>query len=298
MQNIHSTAMLANLRISQWTARKIDKRVAGEVAKTHNVQASVGAYYKSVLPTTDANGERTSIERIKKLVGEARTYHYKMTLPWLDSGARVLSAAAYFDYMLVMQQFRTKFEEAVTEFVYDYPFEREEAKIRLGTLFNDDDYPPLDRVADRFGFVLDILPIPMGTDFRCDIGSEEADKIRAEIEKTTLATVQSSIADVYKRIAGVAEAFIGKLQFEDTRFEKSLVTNAVDLADLLPKLNFTNDPALEALGKKIKEKLCAYGADDLRNNMAARRETYAAALEMKKDMAAFFGTTKTGESNG
>ena len=58
MQNIHGTAMLANLRISQWTARKIDKRVAGEVAKTHNVQASVGAYYKSVLPTTDANGER------------------------------------------------------------------------------------------------------------------------------------------------------------------------------------------------------------------------------------------------
>ena len=294
MQNIHSTAMLANLRISQWTARKIDKRVAGEVAKNHNVQASVGAYYKSVLPTTDANGERTAIERIKKLVGEARTYHYKMTLPWLDSGARVLSSAAYFDYMQVMQEFKQRFEEVVNDFVYDYPFEREEAKIRVGTLFNEDDYPPLDRVADRFGFMLDILPIPMGADFRCDIGNDEADKIRAEIEKSTLATVQSSIADVYKRIAAVAEAFTDKLQFEDTRFEKSLVTNASDLADLLPKLNFTGDPALTALGTALKEKLCVYGADELRNNMAARRETYAAALDMKKDMAAFFGSYQKG----
>ena len=294
MQNIHSSAMLASLRISQWTARKIDKKVAGEVAKAHNVQASVGAYYKSVLPTTDANGERTSIERIKKLVGEARTYHYKMTLPWLDSGARVLSAAAYFDYMQVMQEFKQRFEEAVNVFVYDYPFEREEAKLRLSTLFNDDDYPPLDRVADRFAFALDILPIPMGADFRCDIGDDEAEKIRAEIEKATLAAVQASIADVYKRIAAVAEAFTVKLQFEDTRFEKSLVTNAEELANLLPKLNFTGDPALTALGKALKEKLCVYGADDLRNNMAARRETYAAALDMKKDMAAFFGSYQKG----
>lgn len=298
MQNIHSSAMLANLRISQWTARKIDKKVAGEVAKTHGVQANVGAYYKSVLPTTDANGERTSIEQIKKLVGEARTYHYKMTLPWLDSGARVLSAAAYIDYMQVMQQFRTQFEDAVTKFVYDYPFEREEAKIRLGTLFNDDDYPPLDRVAERFGFALDILPIPMGSDFRCDIGDDEAEKIKADIEKATLATVQSAIADVYKRIAGVVEAFAVKLQFEDTRFEKSLVTNAEDLVNLLPKLNFTGDPALTAIGTALKNKLCLYGADELRNNMAARRETYAAALEVKKDLAAFFGTTKQGGANG
>lgn len=294
MKNIHSSAMLANLRISQWTARKIDKKVAGEVAKAHNVQANVGAYYKSVLPTTDANGERTSIERIKKLVGETRTYHYKMTLPWLDSGARVLSAAAYFDYMQVMQEFRQRFEAAVNEFVYDYPFEREEAKIRLGTLFNDDDYPPLDRVADRFGFALDILPIPMGADFRCDIGEDEAERIKAEIEKSTLATVQASIADVYKRVAAVVEAFVVKLQFEDTRFEKSLVGNAKELAELLPKLNFTGDPALAALGTTLNNKLCAYGAEDLRNNMAARRETYAAALDAKKDLAAFFGSYQKG----
>ena len=84
-----------------------------------------------------------------------------------------------------------------------------EAKIRLGTLFNDDDYPPLDRVAERFGFALDILPIPMGSDFRCDIGDDEAEKIKADIEKATLATVQSAIADVYKRVAGVPAADAG-----------------------------------------------------------------------------------------
>jgi hypothetical protein len=290
--------MLANLRVSQWTARKLDKRVSGEVAKSHNVQANVGAYYKSVLPTTDANGENTAIERIKRLVTEARTYHYKLTLPWFDSGARVLSAAAYFDYMQQMQGFKHRFEEGVTSFVYDYPFEREEAKLRLGTLFNDDDYPPLDRVAERFSFALDIMPIPMGTDFRCDIGDEEAEKIRSEIEKATLATAQRAVTEVYKRVASVVEAFACRLQFEDTRFEKSLVGNAVELVDLLPKLNFTGDPTLAALGKTIKEKLCVHEVDELRNNLAARRETYGAALEIKKDLAAFFGSYQKENQNG
>ena len=295
MKNIHRAAMLTNLRISQWTARKIDRRVAGEVAKNHNVQASVGTYYKSVLPTTDVNGERTSIERVKKLVGEVRTYHYKMTLPWLDSGARVLPVALYFDYMQAMQEFKQRFEETVSAFVYDYPFEREEAKIRLGTLFDENDYPPIDRVANHFRFVIDILPIPMGGDFRCDIGDDEADRIKADIEKSTLATVTLAVAEVYSRVASVVDAFATKLQFEDTRFERSLVTNAEKLVDMLPKLNFTGDPVLTKLGTTLKEKLCLYGADELRNNMAARRETYAAALDMKKDMVAFFGSYQNGQ---
>ena len=290
MKQIHSNAMLVNLRISQWTARKIDKRVAGEVAKNHGVNASVGAYYKSVLLTTDLNGERTSIERIKKLVGDIRGYHYKMTLPWLDTGARVLSATAYFEYMQTMQAYKQGFEMLVETFVYDYPFEREEAKVRLGSLFNEDDYPMPERVATRFGFAMDIMPIPMGSDFRCDLGEEEAARIKAEIEKTTLDTVNASIADVYRRIAGVVDAFVSKLQFADTRFEKSLVTNAEEMVMLLPMLNFTGDATLQKIGDTIKDKLCAKSADTLRNDMVARREAYAAALDLKKDMAVFFGS--------
>lgn len=290
MKNIHSSAMLANLRISQWTARKIDKRVADEVAVAHKVKSTVGAYYKSVLPTTDANGEKTAIEKLKSLVGLIRTYHYRMTLPWLDNGARVLSSLAYMEYMQQMQAFRVQFEDVVTSFVYDYPYEREEAKLRLGTLFNEDDYPPVDRVANRFAFALDILPIPTGADFRCDIGDEEAELVRKEIETSTLATVQASIADVYKRVAAVVGAFDEKLKFEDTRFEKSLITNAEALADLLPKLNFTGDPMLTSIGEDLKAKLCAHTADELRNDMTARRKTHAAALDINKDLAAFFGS--------
>lgn len=289
MQNIHSSAMLVDLRVSQWTARKIDKKATSEVAKTHGVKESVGTYYKSVLPTTNQYGEKTTIERVKALVTEARTYHYRMTLPWLDSGPRVLSNLAYIDYMQRMQDFAAGFKALVDEFVQDYPFEREEAKRRLGTLFNDDDYPDVNRVADRFGFTLNVLPIPMGSDFRCDIGEDEVSRIRSEIEKSTTAVVQSAVADAFKRIADVADAFVDRLQFEDTVFRDSLVGNAKDLAAILPKLNFTGDPELARLTDELEARLCAYSATDLRNNMSARRETYEAALDLKKDLAAFFG---------
>lgn len=296
MQNIHSSAMLVDLRISQWTARKIDKKATAEVAATHGVASSTGTYYKSVLPTTNTSGDKTAIEEIKKLVGEARSYHYKLTLPWFDTGPRVLSNLGYIEYMQRMQEYTAAFDALVDEFVQDYPFQREEAKRRLGTLFNEDDYPTLERVADKFSFSLNVLPIPQGSDFRCDIGEDEVDRIRKDIEASTRTTMQNSLLDAFTRVRDVTEAFVDRLQFEDTVFRDTLVGNAKELSSVLPKLNFTGDPKLAMICDELEARLCAYTPNELRNNMQARRETYEAALDMKKDLAAFFGSYQNGAS--
>lgn len=296
MQNIHSSAMLVDLRISQWTARKIDKKATAEVAATHGVASSIGTYYKSVLPTTNTSGDKTAIEEIKKLVGEARSYHYKLTLPWFDTGPRVLSNLGYIEYMQRMQEYTAAFDALVDEFVQDYPFQREEAKRRLGTLFNEDDYPTLERVAEKFSFSLNVLPIPQGSDFRCDIGEDEVSRIRKDIEASTRITMQNSLLDAFTRVRDVTEAFVDRLQFEDTVFRDTLVGNAKELSSILPKLNFTGDPKLALICDELEARLCAYTPNELRNNMQARRETYEAALDMKKDLAAFFGSYQNGAS--
>jgi hypothetical protein len=296
MQNIHSSAMLVDLRISQWTARKIDKKATGEVAAAHGVASSVGTYYKSVLPSTNTNGGKTAIEEIKTLVGEARAYHYKMTLPWFDSGPRVLSNLGYIEYMQKMQDYVAAFNDLVDAFAYDYPFQREEAKRRLGTLFNDMDYPEANRVAEKFSFTLNVLPIPQGSDFRCDIGDDEVARIRSDIEKNTMVTMQNSLMDAFTRVRDVTEAFVDRLQFDDTVFRDTLVGNAKELAAILPKLNFTGDPKLSMMCDELEARLCAYSPQELRNNMQARRETYEAALDLKKDLAAFFGSYQNGAS--
>ena len=279
---IHGQAMLVNLNISCWTARKIDKRAANQVAAANNVQSNSGSYYKSLV-------EGGALEEIKGVATKARTLHYRYTLPWSDAGPRILSNVAYLEYIQEMGKLGQEFDAAVQKFLVEYPLLRQEAKRLLGNLFDQDDYPDLQQVADKFRFRTAVMPLPMGEDFRCDLGKEEVERIRQEITASTTSAVQTAVADAYQRVAKVVGAYIDRLADEDTIFKNSLVENARDLADVLPALNITNDPALVALHQSLKDKLCAHEPDVLRHNKTVRREAYEAAVSMKADLMGFFG---------
>lgn len=279
---ISSKAMLVDLRVSQWTARKTDKRAAAEVAASHNAAVKAATVYKSLI-------DSAALDKVKEVVTAARTYHYKMTLPWSDAGPRVLSSKAYFDYMEGMQKYAVEFQTAVDVLLKDYPLHRQEAKRMLGTLFDDNEYPNLAALQAKFAFNLSVLPLPTGGDFRVELDSDEVELIRQEIEASTGMALRQAVVDAYQRVAKVVNAYIDRLAKPDTIFRDSLVDNACELADILPGLNFADDPHLEAIATKLREKLCAYEPSELRENPVARRETYQAAIDVNKDLMNFFG---------
>lgn len=282
VKDIHATVMLAELSVSQWTARKLDRRATQQVADSNKVESRNGAYYKSLI-------EGGSLEEIRKLVTKARNAHWRRTLPWSDAGPRVLSNMAYLDYMQDMAEYGKQFDELLEKFLNEYPLLRQEARRLLGELFDDDDYPDLNQVAAKFSFGVNILPLPKGDDFRCDIGTVEVDRIRKEITDTTNAAMQRAVTDAFDRVTKVVEAYMDRLAGTETVFRDSLVQNARDLAEVLPALNVTGDPRLTELATKLKEKLCAHEPDALRHNHTTRRETYEQAVAMHKDLMGFLG---------
>lgn len=280
--NIHANVMLVELRISQWTARKMDKRVSSRVAAASHVDESVGNYYKSLL-------DPEVLKQIKQHVNDTRAKYYAMTLPWADDGPRVLSAAMYFEFMEAMQERREKFETLVNGFLSDYPYHREEAKRFLGDLFQDEDYPEPTALASKFGFSLNVRPLPHSGDFRCNLGAEEVDKIREQIEAQTQDTLRDTMQATFNRVLDVAKRYADRLEKEDNIFRDSMVENARELVDLLPKLNITNDPELARLTDVMRDKLTTHEPAALRTNMTVRKETAAAAKTIVTDIENIFG---------
>ena len=280
--DVHARAMLVHLNVSQWSARKIDKKAAQQIATVNNSASTSGAYYKSLV-------EGDTLNDIKTLVTQARAAHYRRTLPWSDSGPRVLSNLGYMDYIQEMAEFGNKFDVLVDAFLREYPLLRQEARRLLGSLFNEDDYPDLQAVAAKFDFRTNVMPLPIGDDFRCDLGSEEVERIRAEITASTNDAMGHAVAEAYDRVTKVVEAFMDRLANPDTIFRDSLVDNARDLAEVLPALNITGDPQLAELCETLRAKLCAHDAETLRHNKTTRRETYEAAMDIHKDLLNFFG---------
>ena len=280
--DIHSNVMLVDLRVSQWTARKQDKAVSRKVAESNHVDQGVGAYYKSLL-------DPAIISNIKSLVGAARSYHYKMTLPWSDDGPRVLPSTLYFEYTKQMQQFKGQFLAEVNALLAEYPYHREEAKRFLGSLFNEEDYPTPDKLSEKYAFSLRFMPLPRGADFRCNIPDDEADELRQQIEAQSNAALQRATEDAYQRVQEVVERYIQRLADPKGVFRDSMVENARELVELLPSLNVTGDERLAAITDRLQKDLIQYDPSALRGNTAARKHAYETAKTVAEDVASVFG---------
>lgn len=286
--NLADRAMLVNLSISQWSAAKSDKKVNREIALQHGSDESMGNFRKSLIA-------RDALKKITDIASAARQEHYRLTLPWRDSGDRILSSAGYFAYAEKMRALETAFYAAVQEFIPNYPGYIEQAKVALNGLFDAADYPDPAKVHRKFSFALDVLPVPQANDFRVNLGDSEIALIKNHIELGADERLQRAMQDVWLRMRDVVSRMSDRLkQYTVNRdgsvanpFRDSLVTNITDLLDLIPVLNLTGDPNVTEFAAAMRDDLTRYSPDQLRDAEYARKDTAQRADEILAKMSAF-----------
>ena len=279
---LRDDAMIVRLSISQWSARKFDKSVTRQVARDYAVSESAGRYNKVLIA-------KEAIQGITKVVSAARAFHYENTLPWDDGGGRILPSANFLTYSKEMREFRDRYETAVRDFVANYDVYRDEAKRSLGGLFNPADYPGTFEIERKFGFSTDIDPVPTSEDFRVSLQSDDAKRIKKELEDRVSQRVVEATRDLYVRLNDVVGRVAEKLSDKDAIFRDSLVENVVELVNLLPKLNVGNDPKLSELGKETKKKLCALEPEALRKDAKVRSKAAEDAKAILDKMSSYIG---------
>ena len=265
---IQQKAMLARLSISQWTARKHDKSVSGEIERAHAAH-DAGRYNKLLV-------NKTLLDPIAKLASEVRKYHYASTLPWNDGGDRLLPSILFMPYMDKIRAYRQEFTVKVRDLIAAYPAEVQTARNRLGTMYDAGDYPDVSELTSRFDISIEFVPVPTANDFRVDVTQEAADEIRAQITESVTARQSEAVKDCYRRVREVMSKISERLNVEDAVFKDSLIENARALMSVLPGLNITDDPVLTALHAEIND-FIDVDAHTLRNNSKVRKETADAA---------------------
>ncbi len=285
-----SRAMLTTLRIRQWSARKLDRKVTDEVNAAHHASADAGRYNKSLVA-------KDALAKIQTVANGARDFLYSQTSPWGDDGPRILSAKQYLHFTAGLAAKRDEFADAVSAFVAAYPATVADARTRLNGLFNESDYPAPADIAARFSFDTEILPIPDSADFRVDLAQGQADDIRAAIEARTADVLQNTLRDAYARVADAVGKMAEKLsaykqasakgERSEGVFRDSLVDNVRELAAILPALNLTDDPNLAAVADRITRELTAVDAEHLRIDARARATVAASAAAIAAQVGAY-----------
>lgn len=280
MSSISERAMLTSLRVSMWLGRAHDAEVTEEVSTDHKADPKdSGSWSKQLI----------SKEFIKPVGGQAnlaRRTHRLMTLPWDDDGTRILSTRRHPAYTDAMRVQRHNFEAAVVQFVAGYPEMIKEAKVRLGTMFDPNDYPDTKEVKEKFGLEVEIKPVPMAGDFRAELSEASVKVIVKDIERRTKARLDLAMDDVFKRVAAATSRMVESLKAFDSkeskRFHDSTVYNILELADMIPDLNITNDERLTKLAEQLKSELVEHSPEVLKVDVNKRKATAIKAEKILK----------------
>lgn len=291
--SIANNGVLVDLNISVWTGRKMDKKVSGEVDAAKQTKTKAGNYHKNLFAGTD------KLERVNSVAGKIRNWHLKETLPWSDSGTRLLPMGNFFEYKQTLGALETEFYDAVTDFIAAYPNLISAAAFQIGALFNRDDYPSEDKIKDKFRVKSAFTPVPLSGDFRVDTDAAAQQQLRDEYEKMYRQKEEETAKELWERLHSYLTTLVDRLdkkqqaiekaELEDSQnaaegitkrgksgqFHESHLTNGIELCSLLSRLNIMNDPSLEAARKYLEAALSGVTAKDIRTSEGTRNEVKA-----------------------
>jgi len=242
--SLKEKVMIVNLSITQWSARKFDAKVSKEVENSHNA-TNAGRFNKLLIADEE-------LKATQKVANSARTYHYFNTLPWSDNGDRILTTANYWEYVKNMGEFKQQFFDAVANFMAKYETLRNEARNRLGTMYNETDYPSYSDVHRKFNISFNFTPVSDGDDLRVSLSQDEVDKIRHDIFAEVNSRIDKSVRDIIFRVKDAVAHAVEKLSDKSAIFRDSLIGNITALVEIMPKLNFNNDPFIDQLAADLR----------------------------------------------
>lgn len=282
IQDVTKRVMLATFNTSVWRARKFDTRATEEVEANHDTK-DIGRFNKKLL--TDG---ATSYKEVCAIANRARAYFDAHSLDYDQLGVRLLPTDMYMEVADRQRQFQDEFNAATAVFLADYPRLKDEARKALNGLFDDADYPTQAELAKKFGMRLAVLPFPDASQFDIALPANVLDGLKTEMDQRVLGAVKTANDDLVGRLFEAVQHFANRL-YGATNVRLDVADKVRELSALLPKLNFSGDPALTRILEDTQQHLARHSGLDLRNSTELRKQVAEKAMEIEAQMAAFMG---------
>jgi hypothetical protein len=271
--SLATSAMLVEINISCWSAKKLARKESDELTSAKSAAKRAAQVHKNLL------ADDVRLASINKYAAEIRNWLARVTVPWSDSGLRLISTAQFMDFKQELDFRKSAFDALVADFVTMYPTLISAQAFKLGNMFNRDEYPAPDEVASKFAVSYSFSPVPEVGDFRVDIAADIKAAIEAEYAEEYARRVDAVNREHWGRLKDVLDKISDRLgcdtEGKNKVFRDTLIENALDVCDLLRLTNVTNDPVLEKARYAAEQSLLDVTPKELRENEAIRDDLKA-----------------------
>ncbi len=220
-------AVLVKVEIGAWGGTKSIKTLKQSMAAEANADARLLSAGKRI------GRAKGHLDQIHKLRGAIRNWVAKNTVPWGDSGWRLIATevtssgrSAYRRWQNYMDEAKISWDREVRDFLKAYPdlIEADKAtKTGLGQLFNESDYPPIkdehgQAIADRFFFDKEgqrkVDEVPDGA-IAIGLSRDEEQRIRNRCEEQIAGAYRVAQRDLVTKVVKLTSDTADALQAYD-----------------------------------------------------------------------------------
>lgn len=286
---IQDKSMLVSMKFTMIGQSKKDSEVTDLANTSAHAQKEAGRYVKNLYA-------KNALKEVNACKSAIRELWIQNTSPWGENGERIMPSALYASFTADYRRLRADWETEVGRFIARRDELIEEAKIRLGDMFDESLYPTIEEMEERFDIIVDIKPVPDGDDFRVESADIDSSEIREQINARVKERTGEITTDLFKRIHTVVNNMNARLTEvvnddgtgRKKSFKNTLVGNIEDLVGVLPALNLNKDPEIDRLTKEMREKLIT-DPEELRSNPLKMSQTQRDAEAILDSMSDFMG---------
>jgi len=248
-------AVIASFNSGQWRTRRV------HAAETRAENARHGLTDEARVDVRIC--KHASLEEAARIVTAARADHYRLTVPAVDRGMRLLAGARQLEHSATMQRHAAAFQAAVAAFVGDYEAVRADAPSRLNGLYIAAHWPDVEVVRRSFRLECRYLPVP-------SLG---------QWDEWLRESADAAASELRERIGEALRAYAEKLADPSKIFRDSLVENLADVLNIAADLNLGGDQQISALVEQARS-LATVDPDQLREDKALRAESANRAADL------------------
>lgn len=266
--SIASSAMLVEFSVSTWTARKKDRKATQDVADRNNLAS------KELTNVTKKLIDCEELSAVVKFGANARNIHYSMTMPWSDMGQRIVTTQQYFKYHEVMTELQQEFDRLTQAFLEVYDYEVTEMQLKLGDMWNRDEYPTADAIRDRFRMRISYMPLPDAGDWRIDIQNEAQQQLTQQYAAYYTSQINNAMNDLWHKLHDNLNTLVRQLDYDAdgkrNRVYDTVFDRAHELVEMLSTCNVTGDSQMEAMRQRLDTALYGLTADAVKRDDTLR----------------------------
>jgi len=227
-----------------------------------------------------------AMKTVTGIRGAAVKYWKGVTIPYPEKGIRLLNRNELDWFERRMQDFRSDLDEAVLELEQVYQDLKQDARERLGSLYNEADYPPT--LVGEFGLTWEVKSVEP-PDYLRDLNPELYERQLEYTQQRFAAAVELAEQAFTAELAEMVEHLVERLTPEPDgkrkTFKNSSIENLHEFFDRFRNLSVRSNEDLDRLVDQCHNLVDGVDPKELRDSVDLRNAVRDSLSEVSEQLA-------------